>query len=67
MPHAYNIVQDGDRWVLRTRQGGTVKSRHQTKRNAISAARRKLNVGDRVYVYYANRRGVDREFTITGR
>lgn len=67
MAHSYNIVKDGSMWALKTRQGGTVKSRHQTKQNAISAARRKLPVGSNVYVYYATKGGLDHEFTIRGK
>lgn len=66
MAHAYNIVKDDDMWVLKTRKGGKVKSRHQTKQNAKSAARRKLPVGSSVYVYYATKGGVQNEFTIRG-
>lgn len=66
MAHAYNIVKEGSMWVLKTRMGGKVKSRHQTKANAKSAARSNLPVGSNVYVYYANKGGVQNEFTIRG-
>lgn len=66
MAHAYNIVKEGKMWVLKTRKGGKVKSRHQTKANAKSAARRELPVGSSVYVYYATKSGLQNEFTVRG-
>lgn len=51
-------------WVVRKENGG-VLHRARTKRTAKNWARRN-KTGASVIVHYANKRGIDNEFTVTG-